>query len=219
MMFQKEILDVLDEAEKNILSHPKGELILAIKEKIWGAIEGGEGTSSVVQTNGLKRRARLDILCVKKVINVWDNVLPNDKRIIELLKMIDEYFNGKIDKKSLERVKDSFSTVCDDLGSHSNYEISLAAYVGFATVRAVSTAIFDKAYYGDDLEAKANEILDDDIGPDEWDTSYYASMAYVGKPTWEEQDEVSINKRRGFWMWYITKAVPEAYEAFFDDEE
>jgi len=40
MMFQKEILDVLDEAEKNILSHPKGELILAIKEKIWGAIEG-----------------------------------------------------------------------------------------------------------------------------------------------------------------------------------
>lgn len=29
MMFQKEILDVLDEAEKNILSHPKGELILA----------------------------------------------------------------------------------------------------------------------------------------------------------------------------------------------
>lgn len=217
-MLPQQLIKLLDAAKKSVLTNPKGELILPVREKIWNLFgeDGFKGNGIVVQTNGLKRRAKLDILAVHRVMHIWASALPNDKSIIGLLKMVDDYFNGEIERKSLEPAKDRFSsTVCDGLVSHSDNKVAIASYVGYATARAVSTVVFDKAYYCDEIE---EDVFDDDLGADEWETSYYASLAYVGPPyPFEEQNEVSITKRREFWMWYITKAIPEAYSAFSDN--
>jgi hypothetical protein len=218
-MLPKELIKLLDEAKKSVLTHLKGELILPIRRQIFrmlGEYELDSDKKIVVQSSGQKRRARLQIACVKHVMHIWNAALPGDKRIEELLTRIEDCLNGNLDSGSLRRVHKEFWTDCDNLGSHSNNKIVLASYVGYATISTAVTASTDEPLVSDYIEEDA---LDDDLDPYDWDATYYASMAYVGKPTWDEQDEASINKRREFWTWYVTKAVPEAYSSFSENEE
>jgi len=211
--------EVLEEAKQSILSHPRGELILPIRRQVFkmlGKYELNSNKQIVIQSSGQKRRARLQIACANHVVYIWNEALPDDKRIEELLIKIEDCLNGKFDSRSLRRIYKELWIDCDNLGSHSNNKIILASYVGYATICTAVTTCTDEPLVGDYIEEGA---FDDDLDPYEWDASYYASMAYVGKPTWEEQDEANVNKRREFWTWYITKAVPEAYAAFSDDEE
>jgi hypothetical protein len=48
-----------------------------------------------------------------------------------------------------------------------------------------------------------------EISPDEWDPSFFASLAITGEATWEGAGKSDI--RREFWYWYLTSAVPEAF--------
>ena len=49
------------------------------------------------------------------------------------------------------------------------------------------------------------------LAPHQWDASLYASAAYAGGFAWEEQSDKL--RRREFWQWYLSEAVPSAWEA------
>jgi hypothetical protein len=85
-----------------------------------------------------------------------------------------------------------------------------AAYVGFAAINAVVVALFDEET--EELDDDGNVILDQDLDPFTWDTSFYAAAAYSEN----EPEENKIQKRREFWLWYLNDAVPLAYQAAKD---
>ncbi|VBB06148.1 immunity protein imm5 [Lucifera butyrica] len=206
-----ELLVMLDEAKRGVFSHPKGELVLPIRRKVWNKFGeyGAKDAGKVIQTIGLRRRAELDILCVKHVMNIWNSERPNDNRLIEILKMIDDYFNSNIGKDALRHIKNNFWTDCEEM-LYEN-ESSMACYVGFATIGAVCTSYLDKSLVSDHIDSR---VLDDELDPFSWDASYYAAIAYAGGASTEENS--SIDKRREFWLWYLNEAVPKAYEAYKD---
>lgn len=49
-----------------------------------------------------------------------------------------------------------------------------------------------------------------EINPDEWSPAYLASLAASESATWEGIG--GTDERRAFWDWYLTEAVPTAYE-------
>lgn len=83
----------------------------------------------------------------------------------------------------------------------------MAAAVGSASISVVSLASKDEVcfVYGDSSK------LDEDFDPYSWDASYYSAIAYSGSGPW---DNKNVEKRREFWLWYIEKAVAEAYMSY-----
>lgn len=207
-MISKELNNILEEAKNKILSHHKGELTLPIRKSIWKMFGGCEfkAEHKALPTIGLKRRVKLATICVKKIIDIWNKVAANDKRPLEMLEVSEKYIEGSVDYEFVSKQLNNFMNDLINLGSDESY--FKAALVGFAATHTVSIALSDERLmvYGDDSD------LDDDYDPESWDTSYYTSLAYTDNEPWDENS--NVEKRREFWLWYITEAVPQAYMAY-----
>jgi hypothetical protein len=77
-----------------------------------------------------------------------------------------------------------------------------AIYAGFACWAAARTVLLDP-------EPRTGVTSEREFDAEEWDASFLASLAYSGGATWEV-DAGDLRKRREYWMWFITSAVPEA---------
>ena len=101
--------------------------------------------------------------------------------------------------------KNGFWARLDDLLGDS--DDPAAVYVGYAAADVVNTALYDlPALQGDDT---AEPIQDEDLDPYEWDASYYAALAAAGGAPGEEGSDPE--RRRTFWRWYLSEAVPAAW--------
>ena len=160
-------------------------------------------------TVSLKRRVKLDILCVERVLYIWDEVAPDDKRPYEIIKATKDYLNGKMYEDSLWNFHNDFMGDLENLLSDIRFLNVLS--VGFAAARTAVTALGDETLlidYDDDL-------LDEDFDPYTWDASFHAASAYSNGETWGKCS--SISKRKDFWTWYLDEAVPQAYNSYEDD--
>lgn len=209
MALSEELLNVLELTRKEVLSHPNGELILPLRRIIWktfGAFEIKEKYRAS-STIGLKRRLKLATMCVEKVMNIWNEAFPNDKRPMRCIEVANEYVTGKTNYESIWNEMSHFVTDLDNQGGEERYY--LAVPVGRAAISVLDVAIKDESIlvYGNDSR------LDSDYDAYDWDTSFCVAIAYSGSGPW---DNTNIEKRREFWLWYINEAVPEAYMAFAD---
>ncbi|MFI5490504.1 Imm5 family immunity protein [Micromonospora echinaurantiaca] len=48
-----------------------------------------------------------------------------------------------------------------------------------------------------------------DVDSEDWEASYFASIAIAGGAIWEEAGKPAL--RRAFWIWYLREAVPVSY--------
>ncbi|MEU6402925.1 Imm5 family immunity protein [Streptomyces sp. NPDC046985] len=53
------------------------------------------------------------------------------------------------------------------------------------------------------------ELSEMDMDSEDWDPSFFASVAMAGGAVWEESGD--SEKRREFWHWYLEDAAPRAY--------
>jgi hypothetical protein len=197
----EELTNLITEAQNELTKNSDGELVLPIRKKIWALL--GEYRTEL----GRKRRTKLARLCVERAMPVWDCLTPPAINPKEMLSEIDTYYKGKIDWETLRTKKDDYWTDLENLDNkHVKYQLS--SLVGFAAINAITTAKFDNRFGNND---KAPDAIDDDFDPYEWDASYYASGAVAGFK-WIEG--ASVEKRRKFWEWYLTEAVPQAYKAY-----
>jgi hypothetical protein len=207
MILPKELTDILNDAKKELLSHPKGEMILPIRKSIWKLLGfyNIDTNNKAIPTVGLKRRTKLAVICVKKVIHIWNEALPDDKRPLELIDEAEKYINGNSDFEAIQKQIGRFPTDLENLNCEEKYQNAVS--VGFASLRAASIALHDERFI---ILGKDN-ALDDDYDPFSWDASYFAALTYSGSGPW---DNSNVAKRQEFWLWYIDKAIPEAYVAF-----
>jgi hypothetical protein len=186
----------LERAWAALEQHPLGELILPLRRAIWLAFG----------PDGHRRRVALSQLAVRRVLPLWDAVHPGNDGPERMLALADRVLTGAVDSEVARREQDAFEVEVqgfedDDLRP---------GYVGDAAVHTVSLARVDVG--PDDFEP---DVLDEQLDYDQWDASYYAALAAAGKGPSEPGGDSAeaVSKRREFWRWYLSEAVPAAYHA------
>lgn len=198
----------MNEAENMIELNVRGELVLPIRKKIWrsfGSYQSNPDSDNI--TVGLKRRTRLAILCVKKVISIWEKVADDDDRPLEMIDLAERYIEGSINYSYIYKRWNDFVT--DLIYLASDEAFLYAAEVVFASTKAVGIVLKDEEL----IRYEKDTQLDENLDSFTWDASYFSAIAYSGSGPW---DNTNIEKRREFWLWYINEAVPQAYLAYED---
>ena len=78
-----------------------------------------------------------------------------------------------------------------------------ASYAGLACWAAARDVIYGRQ---DWMTAGESE---QEIDPDDWDASFYASIAVTGSSGWDRNGV--DHARQKFWIWYLREAVPSAF--------
>lgn len=204
-MLNKKLSDVISLAKHEVIGNAKGELILPIRKKIWACLGEYEidDKNRALVTSGLIKRTKLNILCIEHIIQFWNVTFPNDNTIVSLIQSINKYLNSEIDWQELWDIQNNTFTKFENMMLDEKF--LLAGCVGIATLKALTTVLYDEKHiiFGKDSD------YDESYDSYDWDTSYYSAMVYSGGGTWDENSDST--KRREFWLWYLDVAVPMAY--------
>ncbi|HSE15781.1 MAG TPA: Imm5 family immunity protein [Pyrinomonadaceae bacterium] len=142
----------------------------------------------------------LESISAHKVQNIWERQFPSDRFPTELLRIADSSLIEANDAGLLgQMLSESKAALADKLLLGQEY--FCAVYAGFASWAAARNVV-----YGSPIISDASSEID--IDPDEWDASFYASLAWSGGAVWEQVAD--SDKRKEFWIWFINDALPQA---------
>src|SRR5262245_60024742 len=129
MALSKDLEKVLHIALTGLATHPKGELILPHRKRIWTALgpRAHEGARAVLGV-GLQRRTALAVQCARQVLPLWERALPGDRRPHQILALAEQYLMRRADFPAVFRTRGEFETALDNLLSGGEH--LLAAYAG-----------------------------------------------------------------------------------------
>jgi hypothetical protein len=177
-----------------------GDFPAACREKILRVIEE---LSIVEHSNaGYLRRSRLALICAQaSIVRVakFENVNKVARAMIQNGQLA---LLGQCDLKMLEKQNGNFHTEVIDLLEYGDDEALLAVYAGMACFSAINTILYDTNF---DLVGKYEK----DVPPDDWDPSFYGSLAAAGSASWEMKNGEAERSR--YWRWYLETAIPKAW--------
>jgi len=182
-----------------VQTHPRHDLNLGFRQSIFFHI------GPQLQFKAHRVRTHLAILTIEKVLPIWNAVLgPNDLpyRAINIAK---DVLSKNLSVEAASRERDSLWTECDDL-AYEHSELQIAVGVGYGATQAIATAVHDECF-----DSETNfEITDEDVDAEDLDPSFFGAAASANGTVWD--DDSNSNNRRVFWEWWITEAIPSAWE-------
>jgi hypothetical protein len=143
----------------------------------------------------------LGLLCAEKAWPLWLEKFPEEDAPITFLKRaVGAAAQGSLipdGHRELSNVKALIEGVAmvDDKKFR-------ATYAGLSCWSASTDIIYGRHEY---LTLGDSER---EIDPDDWDGSFYASLALAGGASWEGVGDVA---RRDFWTWFFRTAIPDAF--------
>ena len=94
----------------------------------------------------------------------------------------------------------------DELGGETKIpESGRVFFAGEAAVQALFEVLGDDPFEDIDID---EQITDEDLDPWCSDTAHWAVTAWAG---WVEEPQSDRVRRREFWEWWLTRAVPEVW--------
>lgn len=150
---------------------------------------------------GYERRVALDTLCVQRVMPVWSRCFPGDDGPEQMLAIAARLLVREIDPGFAQELRDGFyvDVVEDREYPPDNFP---AMFVAHAAANTVITALVEN------VEGAIPDVDDDEsLDPESYLPSYLCASAYAGGLDGSLQ--ASVERRRGFWMWYLKEAIPE----------
>ena len=149
-------------------------------------------------------RINLNSLCVRYVQDVWYQAFPGNPGIDNMLKLSHAVAEGAVDPGQAQgKATPFFHDVLFDTEFDEITEP--ATLVADAARRAVISACHRELYYEVDLES---DLEDDDLLPDSLDLSYACTAEVAHGLNWQDIQEVDVDARRTFWLWYLNDAIP-----------
>jgi len=149
-----------------------------------------------------RRRGWLDILATRRVVPIWRQARPNDDRAECLVTLAGRVLN---DETNAIQAQDEAEEIWEWLMEGESIRGPAFFALGTA-VRTVFTTIGDDPWNG--MAMMVHET-DADIDPWSSDAAKWASSAIAG-PVWQPDSDSA--KRLEFWTWWLTEAIPAAWE-------
>lgn len=192
--FTLAIKQILEEFHLSV--DERGELSASIRGKIYKEIE--KFSNHKTSSNGHYLRAKLELICARKVLVNWESCKLTDNSARELLNIAEKYLQNQGDTHELENQITILYTQAENIMDEGE-ENFVAAYAGFACVSAAYCVLHDISF-------ETLGIPEIEVDCDEWTASFYASTSYCGGAVWEEGVGDNL-KRRIFWEWFLNDAV------------
>ena len=74
---------------------------------------------------------------------------------------------------------------------------------------AATSMVISACYRNPDYDTADNDIDDEELAPDSYETSYMCASAAAGGLNWMPVEQVDVDARRNFWIWYLDEAIPK----------
>lgn len=203
----------INEALTAVRTHPQHDLNLGYRQAIWAMLEPRANTylarnSLNIKTAGHRRRSCLAILAIRNVLPIWKQEFPNDKMPEHILSEAQKVINRLGSAGAALKGFDDYWEYAEEVASHSK---SMAIAVGYGAALALLTAIDDENFSPDEINVHLTDSQEFDCN----DASFFAAVAYANGPCWDivANPKPDSAKRRQFWEWWLTKAVPAAWQS------
>ena len=194
------VSESIKQARTNLVNSPKGILSLGDRKRIWISMNDPDNFE-VSYLN----RTQLKVLCVNQVKPIWMCVFPTNPGVDRMLQLTHSLMEKSVDPEAAE--DEAFYFLQDLIADvESNEFTDPAMMVADAASRMVISACFRNPDYDTSLDG----LTDDELAPDSFETSYMCASAAAGGMNWMPVDQVDVNARRAFWMWYLDEAIPAA---------
>lgn len=176
MNFSSDIKRILKELCSSI--DERGELSASIRGMIYRNIEKFSNHQSFLKGHYL--RAKLELICARKVLENWESCELTDNSARELLDIAEYYLNNQGNIKYLEQLENRSSNLYEKAENImcEGEQYFIAAYAAFSCVSAVGTLMYDVSF-------DCLGIPELEIDFDEWTAAFYASTSYCGGAVWE----------------------------------
>lgn len=194
------VSSAINQAKIDLSASPEGILSLESRTVIWIAMNDfADAEASYLN------RTHLKVLCVNKVKSIWTQVFPADSSIDRMLQLTHALMGKNVDPGAAENDASRFlQNVIAKFGSNATTNPALMV------ADAAAAMVVSACYRNPDYDTADNDIDDDELAPDSFETSYMCASAAAGGMNWMPVDQVDVNARRAFWMWYLDEAIPAA---------
>ena len=194
------VSESIKQARTNLANNPKGILSLGDRKRIWISMNDPDNFE-VSYLN----RTQLKVMCVNHVKPIWSHIFPANPGIDRMLQLTRSLMEKSVDPEAAE--DEAFYFLQDLIADvESNEFTDPAMMVADAASRMVISACFRNPDYDTSLDG----LTDDELAPDSFETSYMCASAAAEGMNWMPVDQVDVNARRAFWMWYLDEAIPAA---------
>jgi hypothetical protein len=202
MIDMKALATQITHAQAEVGGDSKGILSIGTRMRLW------EATIDAHQTEAsYRRRTYLDMLCVRKVLYIWEQAFRGRPDINEMLSLAVSLAENQVDTDDAKRSAFHFFQSLGD--EATNPENDKAIFAANAAQHMVISACHRDPYYVIDEELED----DDELLPDSLDCSYACARAVAGGMNWRPADEVDVEARRAFWMRHLNNAIPSVLDS------
>ena len=162
--------------------------------------------AAMINTQDVERsyllRISLQDKCVRHVQHLWTASFPNNPSLEDMLTLAHRVVERQVSSDRAEIEAHRFFQSLDRAATNpANYRAIMVAH---AARKLVASTCYR------DLYADIDDTIEDDdeLLPDSLDCSYACACAVAGGMNWRPADEVDVEARRDFWMWYLNEAIP-----------
>ena len=188
----------INQAKIDLIASPEGILSLENRTIIWIAMNDPADSEA-----SYFNRTRLKVLCVNQVKSIWTRMFPADSGIDRMLQLTYALMGKSVDPGAAENDASRFlQNVIAKIGSNATTDPALMV------ADAATAMVVSACYRNPDYDTADNDVDDDELAPDSFETSYMCASAAAGGMNWMPVDQVNVEARRAFWMWYLDEAIP-----------
>ena len=162
--------------------------------------------AAMIDTQDVERPYRLRISlqkkCVRHVQHLWTASFPNNPSLEDMLTLAHRVVERQVSADRAEIEAHRFFQSLDRAAANPvNHR---AIMVADAARQLIASTCYRDPYA--DIDGTIDG--DDELLPDSLDCSYACACAVAGGMNWRPVDEVDVEARRAFWMWYLNEAIP-----------
>ena len=188
----------INQAKIDLIASPEGILSLENRTIIWIAMNDPADSEA-----SYFNRTRLKVLCVNQVKSIWTRMFPADSGIDRMLQLTYALMGKSVDPGAAENDASRFlQNAIAKIGSNATTDPALMV------ADAATAMVVSACYRNPDYDTADNDVDDDELAPDSFETSYMCASAAAGGMNWMPVDQVNVEARRAFWMWYLDEAIP-----------
>ena len=192
------VSESIKQARTNLANNPKGILSLGDRKRIWISMNDPDNFE-VSYLN----RTQLKVMCVNHVKPIWSHILPANPGIDRMLQLTHSLMKKSVDPGAAE---DEAFYFFQDLST--SVESNAVTNPALMVADAAASIVISACYRNPDYDTVDNDIDDEELAPDSYETSYTCASAAAGAMNWMPVDRANVEARRAFWMWYLDEAIP-----------